>query len=376
MKFVDLHRQYQAYKNEIEEALARVFDSSNFILGQEVAQLERELAGYVGARGAVGVSSGTDAMLLVLMALGVGRRDVVITTPFTFIATAEVISLTGARPVFSDIDPDTFNMDVNRLEATIEQQKRAGHTPKGIIVVDLFGQCADMDEIMALAGKHGLFVMEDACQSFGATYAERRACGLGTVAVTSFFPAKPLGCYGDGGMIFSDDEALLDELRALRNHGQKERYCHQRIGLNARLDTMQAAILRVKFRHFDDEINARRTISDHYSRLLGDLVPHIKPPVVRPDRTSVYAQYTIRIPGGKRDLVRQRLGKMGIPTAVHYPRPLHLQPCFAGLGHGPGAFPHAENAAKEVLSLPMYPFITPQEQHLVVEALAKALDSI
>ncbi len=373
MKFIDLKRQYLAYKDEIDRAIQGVVESSSFILGKEVEALEEELSSMVGQRGAVGVASGTDALLLSLMALGVGPGDVILTTPFTFIATAEVVSLLGGEPHFSDIQPDTFNMDPDKLEETIKKVESTHKGPKGIIVVSLFGQVPDMDEILEIANRHGLFVIEDACQSFGAMYRQRPSCGLSTVAVTSFFPSKPLGCYGDGGMVFSSDPDLLAEIRALRDHGQKRRYIHERIGLNSRLDAIQAAVLRVKARHLKDEIKRRETIATRYGQLIEEEGVDVLPPVVRPDRNSVFAQYTIRIGQGMRDRVREQLASEGIPTAIHYPIPLHLQPCFKGLGYGNGAFPVAEEAAKEVLSLPMHPFLEEGEQVRVVKGIKEAL---
>ena len=374
MKFIDLKRQYLAYKAEIDRAIREVLESTTFIFGGEVEALEKELSSMVGQKGAVGVASGTDALLLSLMGLGVGPGDVVITTPFTFIATAEVVSLLGGEPYFSDIQPDTFNMDPERLEDTIKKVKAAGKRPKGVIVVSLFGQVADMDENLEVASNHGRFVIEDACQSFGAIYKKMPSCGLTRVAVTSFFPAKPLGCYGDGGMLFSSDPDFLAKIRALRNHGQKRRYIHEEIGLNSRLDAIQAAILRVKARHFKDELRKREIISKRYTQLIEEQGLDVVPPFVKPDRTSVFAQYTIRIGGGLRDSVRKRLESMGIPTAVHYPIPLHLQPCFKGLGYGKGDFPVAEMAAKEVLSLPMHPFLEEEEQVKVVQGIKEALE--
>lgn len=373
MEFIDLKRQYAAYKNEINIAIQEILDKSRFILGEPVSALEEKLSRYVGQKGAVGVASGTDGLLLSLMALDVRAGDIVITTPFTFIATAEVISFLGARPVFSDIDPETFNLDVEKLAQTIEDLKSKNKKPKGIIAVSLYGQCPDMDELLSLAEEHELFLLEDACQSFGAKYKGHLSCGLTSISVTSFFPAKPLGCYGDGGMVFANNDAILERIKSLRNHGQKKRYLHEEIGLNSRLDAMQAAILLVKFKYFEEEVENRNKAACTYSELIKGTGLPITVPVVKPDRTSVFAQYTIRIPGGKRDRVRDILTNKGIPTAIHYPVPLHLQPCFAGLGYKEGAFPEAERASKEVLSLPMHPFISKEEQQQIVEAIKEAL---
>ncbi len=369
MKFIDLDRQYRAYRADIESAVQGVLESGQFILGPVVEELERTLAEFVGAPHAVGVSSGTDGLLLALMAYGVGAGDKVITTPFTFIATAEVIAFLGAEPVFVDIDPETCNMSTEALASELE--KGCDHRLKGIIAVSLYGQCPDMDEIAALARDHGLFLVEDGCQSFGATYRGRRSCGLCEVGVTSFFPAKPLGCYGDGGMVFTSDEEIHQKVRMMRSHGQAKRYRHEVLGINGRLDAMQAAVLLAKFRHFEEEVEARQRAAGRYDALIDELIPGLGRVRVKEGRSSVFAQYTVRVPGGRRDAVQEAMRRQGIPTAVHYPVPLHKQPVFrayAGL-----SLPESERAAAEVLSLPMHPFIEPEEQRQVVEALAEAL---
>jgi len=373
MKFIDLNRQYQAYKQEIDEAIAQVLESGVFILGPVLEELEQTLAAFVGVQQAVGIGSGTDGLILSLMTLGIGPKDIVITTPFSFFATVGAILLLGARPVFVDIDPLTYNLDPTLLSQTIEACQEKGEKPKAILPVSLYGQCADMDEIQETARKSGIPVIEDACQSFGATYKNRRSCGLSLMGVTSFFPSKPLGAYGEGGMIFTNDPELADELRSLRVHGQKQHYQHTSIGLNARLDAIQAAVLLTKFKHFPKEIVRRHERAMIYNSLFQAHLPQIQLPYIKPDRTSVFAQYTIRIPDGKRTFVVEHLKARGIPTAIHYPTPLHMQPACSHLNIPPGSFPNAEQAAKEVLSLPMHPFMLVQEQEMVVTAIKEAL---
>ncbi|MDD3553183.1 MAG: DegT/DnrJ/EryC1/StrS family aminotransferase [Deltaproteobacteria bacterium] len=373
MKFIDLNRQYQAYKQEIDEAVSNVLESGVFILGPVLEELETSLAAFTGVQKAVGVGSGTDGLLLALMAIGVGPNDTVITTPFSFFATAEAIMLLGAKPVFVDIDPLTYNMDTAHLLHTVEALKNKGERPKAILPVSLYGQCADMDEICETARTADIPVIEDACQSFGATYKNRRSCGLSLMGVTSFFPSKPLGAYGEGGMIFTNDPELADELRSLRVHGQKQHYQHTSIGLNARLDAIQAAVLLTKFKHFPKEIVRRQERAMTYGSLFQQYLPEIQLPHIKPDRTSVFAQYTIRLPDDKRARVVEHLKTRGIPTAIHYPTPLHLQPACAHLNILKGSLPHAEQAAKEVLSLPMHPFMLVQEQEMVVTAIKEAL---
>lgn len=373
MKFIDLNRQYQAYKQEIDTAISNVLESGVFILGPVLEELETTLAAFTGVQRAVGVGSGTDGLLLALMAIGVGPNDRVITTPFSFFATVEAILLLGAKPVFVDIDPLTYNMDAAHLLHTVEDLKNKNERIKAILPVSLYGQCADMDEICGIASTVGTPVIEDACQSFGATYKNRRSCGLSLMGVTSFFPSKPLGAYGEGGMIFTNDSELADKIRSLRVHGQQQHYQHTSIGLNARLDAIQAAILLAKFAHFPKELRRRQERATTYASLFQNQLPEIQLPYIKPDRTSVFAQYTIRIPDGKRAMVVEHLKAKGIPTAIHYPTPLHLQPACAHLNIPEGSLPHAERAAKEVLSLPMHPFMLIQEQEMVVAAIKEAL---
>lgn len=356
IKFVDLKKQYLAYREEIDSAIQEVLGSTQFILGPKVKELEGELAQFVGVNHCIACSSGTDALLLSLMALDVGPGDEVITTPFTFIATAETIAFLGARPVFVDIDTRTYNLDPAGIEEKITPRTR------GIVAVSLYGQCSDMDAIKDIAARHGLFVIEDGAQSFGATYKGKRSCSLSDVGITSFFPAKPLGCYGDGGAIFTDSGDLAEKLMALRNHGQMERYKHRHIGINGRLDALQAAILLVKLPHFQEEIRMRQEAAHYYSLHLRDVV---LVPYIEPHNTSVFAQYTIQVEN--RDALKSYLGERGIPTAVHYPMPLHLQECFTFLGYKEGDFPVAEEVSKKVISLPMHPFITREEQDIIID---------
>ncbi len=376
MNFIDLKRQYDAYRAEIDQAMSQVLESCQFVLGEPVQRLEETLADFVGAKHAIGVGSGTDALILALMAQDIRPGEEVITTPFTFIATAEAIALLGARPVFVDIDQATLNMDVDALKDVIAEREGAGAKVRGIIPVGLYGQCADMDEINQVADEHNLFVLEDACQSFGASYRDKMSCALSKIGVTSFFPAKPLGAYGDGGMIFTDDDSLAKRLKGLRVHGERARYDHVEIGLNARLDALQAAILLAKFPHFQDEIKARQRAAKIYWQLIEQRLPGVSPPVVRDDRTHVYAQYTIRLKDGIRDAVIQSMQDNGVPYAIHYPVPLHLQPAFAYLGYKAGSMPVSEQAAQEVLSLPMHPFITEPEQAEVIQAIEHGIKKI
>lgn len=362
MQFVDLKAQYRAYQMDIDAAIKEVTTSTQFINGPQVAELEKALAEYVGVNHAVACASGTDALQLALMALEIGPGDEVITTPFTFIATAETISLVGARPVFVDIEEQTYNLDPALLEAAITDSTKA------IIAVDLYGHPAAYGEIEKLATKHGLKLIEDAAQSLGAARLGRNCGCFGDCAATSFFPAKPLGCYGDGGMLFTADNEVAEKLRCLRNHGQRKRYYHEMIGCNSRLDTFQAAILLAKLPHFQGEISRRNQVAANYSAALRDA---FVTPQVESGCISVFAQYSLR--SKKRDQVVEALQAAGIPVAIHYPVPLHLQPAFADLGYRSGDFPIAEKIAAEIFSLPMHPFMTAVEQDLVVSTLLKAV---
>ncbi|MDD5373060.1 MAG: DegT/DnrJ/EryC1/StrS family aminotransferase [Sulfurimonas sp.] len=359
INFIDLQAQYRAYKDEIDSEVLEVFSSAQFIGGEKLNSLEKNLATYTGAKHAIGCSSGTDALLLALMALDVGAGDEVITTPFTFIATAEVIALLGAKSVFIDINEDNYNIDAYKIEAAITSKTKA------IIPVSLYGQCADMDEINAIAKKHNITVIEDACQSFGATYNGKKSCNLSTIACTSFFPSKPLGAYGDGGAIFTSDDELAAKMRMLLNHGQNERYKHKYIGINGRLDAVQAAILGVKLKHFENEVKLREEIGSRYSNLLEDAA--VITPKIKETNTSVYAQYSIRVKD--REAMVAKLSALGVPTAVHYPLPLHLQEAFAYLGYKEGDFPISELVSKEIMSLPMSAYLSEAEQDFVVQAI-------
>jgi len=374
MEFIELKKQYSLLKDKIDSAISEVLTSGTFIMGPAVDELENKLAAFVGTRYAIGVSSGTDALLVSLMAQGISSGDYIFTTPFTFAATAEVIVLLGATPVFVDIDPETLNISPEQLEHTIRKFKKAGKPVKGIITVSLYGQPADHDEISEIADRYGAWVIEDACQSFGATYKGRKSCNLSDIGVTSFFPSKPLGCYGDGGMIFTQDARLAERCKAIRAHGQTGRYIHEVIGLNARLDTLQAAVLLAKLPGFPDEIRRREIIGKRYTRLLNDYLPVVK---VKSDRSSVYAQYTVRIQEkndpGRRVKVANYLNKKGIPTAIHYPIPLHLQRSFAFTGYKKEDFIVAEQAAREVLSLPMHPWLTAEQQDFIAESVIEAV---
>jgi UDP-2-acetamido-2-deoxy-ribo-hexuluronate aminotransferase len=359
INFIDLQAQYQEYKAEIDKEVIEVFASAGFIGGPKLDSLEKNLATFTGVKHAIGCSSGTDALLLALMALDIKAGDEVITTPFTFIATAEVIAFLGAKPVFVDIDEKTYNIDPAKIEAVITKNTKA------IIPVSLYGQCADMDSINTIANKYNLTVIEDACQSFGAEYKGKKSCALSTIGCTSFFPSKPLGAYGDGGAIFTDDDELASKMRMLLNHGQNERYKHRYIGINGRLDAVQAAILDVKLRHFDKEVKLRQEIGQKYSELLRDADVII--PSIENERTSVYAQYSVRVKD--RASMVAKLNEKTVPTAVHYPMPLHLQEAFIYLGYKAGDFPISERVSEEIMSLPMSPYLTQEQQNFIVEAI-------
>ncbi|MBF0357138.1 MAG: DegT/DnrJ/EryC1/StrS family aminotransferase [Magnetococcales bacterium] len=364
MQFIDLQAQYQKYKKDVDAAIQRVLDSSKYISGPEVTELEQVLADFVGTIHGVGFSSGTDSLKSTLMAWEIGPGDEVITTPFTFIASAEVIAVLGAKPVFVDVDPNTLNINPTLIEAAITKKTKA------ILPVSLYGQCANLNAVNTIASRHKIPVLEDGCQSFGAMYEGERSCGLSTAGATSFFPAKPLGCYGDGGMVFTNDENLASRLRIIREHGQAARYRHAMLGGNGRLDTLQAAILLAKFPYFTEEIESRQRVADYY---MANLPKGVRPPTIRPGNQSVFSQFTVRVK--ERDQVQKNMSDQKIPTAIHYPVPLHLQPVFAYLAHKTADFPVAVQAAKEVLSLPMHPFMTTDQQDMVLAALAKSLIS-
>jgi UDP-2-acetamido-2-deoxy-ribo-hexuluronate aminotransferase len=358
IEFIDLKAQQQKILPELERRMKVVLQHGRYIMGPEIQELEEKLAVYVGVKQCIAVASGTDALLIALMALGIGAGDEVVTTPFTFISTGETIALLGAKPVFVDIDNRTYHLDPSLLEAAITPKTRA------ILPVSLYGQCADFDAINMVAGKYGIPVIEDACQSFGAMYRGRKSCALSTIGCTSFFPSKPLGGYGDGGACFTDSEELATKMRRIRVHGQDRRYHHAVLGVNGRMDSLQAAVLLAKLGVFADEVDARNRIGARYNELLGDAVVT---PYIASDQTSVYAQYTVQV--ANREEIGKKLSEKGIPTAVHYPVPLHLQPVFAGLNLSEGSFPIAESAAKRVLSLPMHPYLTEVELIRIASAL-------
>ena len=388
LPFINLQAQYRELKHRIDTRIHAVLDHGQYILGPEIAELEERLAARVGVRHCISCSSGTDALLLALMALGIGPGDEVITSPFTFFATGEVIALLGAVPVLVDIEPDTYNIDPAGIEAALTPRTRA------ILPVSLYGQPAEMDEINAIAARSGLPVIEDAAQSFGAVYKGRHSGALSTIGCTSFFPSKPLGCYGDGGACFTADDTLALRMHELRNHGQQARYRHTAIGLNGRLDTLQAAVLLAKLDVFDRELIARGEIANSYN---GTLLPLLNAgkllrlPVLRPGRTSPYAQYTLEVED--RDEVARALAEAGVPTAVHYPVPMHRQHVFAA-GHGgqpagppsrgdyryprlvAAELPHAERAAARVLSLPLHPYLKRPEMLRITRALEGALQRV
>ena len=362
MQFIDLKQQYQLLKPTIDAAIQRVLDHGNYIMGPEIAALEVALADYVGVKHCITVASGTDSLEIALRAWDIGPGDEVITVPFTWISSAEAIVLVGAKPVFVDIDPVDYNIDIAKIEATITSQTKA------IMPVSLFGQMPDFDAINAIAAKYGIPVLEDAAQSFGATQRGKKSCAVSSVGSTSFFPAKPFGCYGDGGAIFTDDDDLAEKMRAIRTHGGVKRHFHTLVGMNGRFDTIQAAILLAKLPTFPSEVAARERIGARYSELLRDLCSI---PEISSGNSHVYAQYTIRVPD--RDSLGAKLKEAGIPSAVYYPKCLHEQPVFADLGYKWGDFPVAEKASREVISLPMHPFLSEADQDSVVDAVKNAL---
>ena len=361
MQFIDLKAQYAALKTDIDAAIQRVLDHGQYIMGPEVAQMEQALAARVGVAHCISVASGTEALLIALMALDLQPGDEVITSPFTFAATGEVIALLGGVPVFVDVEADTANLDASKVEAAITPRTRA------IMPVSLYGQVADMAELNAIAERHGLPVIEDAAQSFGATYRGRASCGLSTFGATSFFPSKPLGCYGDGGALFTDDARLAQAAREIRVHGQSARYTHTRVGVGGRMDTLQCAVVLAKLPRLDWELQRRRELGARYHALLAELP--LQTIAVRPDRDSVWGQYTVRV--ADRPALQARLQAAGIPTAVHYPRPLHRQVAYERFAPA-GGCPVAERLADEVMSLPMSPDLTEADQDRVVAALAGA----
>ncbi len=370
--FIDLQAQFHHLEADIRAGIDGVLAHGRFIMGPEVAELETALADYAGVKHAITCSSGTDALLMPLMAGDIGPGDAIFTTPFTFIATAEIIAMLGATPVFVDIDPKTFNIDPGKLEVAVQRVENEGTLkPRGIIPVDLFGLPADYDTINAIAKAHGLFVLEDAAQGFGGTYKGRCAGSLADVAATSFFPAKPLGCYGDGGAILTDDGEMAEKLRSIRVHGKGgDKYDNVRIGMNGRLDTLQAAILLPKLKAYPEELAARQRIAERYNEGLSDLVqiPHIPA-----GYSSAWAQYSILVEG--RDALQARLKIANVPSMVYYPKPLHLQGTFRHLGHGEGDFQLSESVSERILSLPMGPYLETTDQNHIIDSVKSGLAS-
>jgi UDP-2-acetamido-2-deoxy-ribo-hexuluronate aminotransferase len=374
MDFIDLKKQYLQLKPSIQKRINDILNRASFVMGSEISELEEKLAAYVGTSFCLSCSSGTDALLLSLMAKNIGPGDAVFTSTFTFIATAEVISLLGATPVFVDIDSKTYNIDPVKLRQKIIKinngDKITGNfqkplSSKAVIPVDLFGLCADYSSISAVAKEFGLFVLEDAAQSFGATYKGKKACSFGDMAATSFFPAKPLGCYGDGGAVFCNNKEMLDMLKSLRIHGQgSDKYENVRIGINGRMDTLQAAVLLAKMEIFDKELERRQEVAHRYSQALAS---SFTVPAIPAEYRSAWAQYSIQ--HQKRDEVMSKLKTAGIPSAIYYPKPLHLQKAFASLGYEKGQFPVAEDIAQKIFSLPMHPYLEEKDQAEIIRNL-------
>jgi len=362
MNFIDLKEQYNRYKEEIRAEIDNTLEATHFIGGPALANLEKELADFCGAKHAIGCSSGTDALILSLMALDIKPGDEVIVPDFTFFATAETVSFLGAKPVFVDIKEGTYNIDPDLIEARITEKT------KGIIAVSLYGQCADFDGLNSIVRKHNLFLIEDAAQSFGADCNGKKSGNLCEVAITSFYPAKPLGAYGDGGALFISNDELAEKIRMLLNHGQNASYKHRYIGINGRLDAIQAAILRVKLKHFNEELEKRQQVAGWYTEALAG---RVVTPEIKDGNTCSWAQYTVR--SEKREQIIDYLKKKGIPVAIHYPLPVHKQEAYSNRQLADKAFPVAVRMSKEVFSLPMHPFLTREEGHQVAEAIREAL---
>jgi UDP-2-acetamido-2-deoxy-ribo-hexuluronate aminotransferase len=360
--FANLQYQYQLYKVEIDKAIQKVLDKSNYILGQEVVELENNLSKFTNSNHTISCASGTDALLLALMAIDIKPDDEIITTPFTFIATAETIALLKAKPVFVDIDEKTYNIDITKIEEKITSKTKA------IIPVSLYGQPSDLDEINEIAKRYNLKVIIDGAQSFGATYKKKAEVQYCDIYTTSFFPAKPLGCFGDGGAVLTNNEEFAEKIKMLRVHGQDRRYHHKYIGLGARMDTIQCAILNVKLKYYSTDLALRQEVAQKYNKALE--ASSITLPLIKEDRTSAFAQYSIRIKN--RDELQERLKEKGIPTAIHYPMPLHLQECFKYLKYKRGDFPIAEMVSQDIISLPMNPYLTNSE----IEYISKSIEEV
>ncbi|MGZ3743462.1 MAG: DegT/DnrJ/EryC1/StrS family aminotransferase [Pseudobdellovibrionaceae bacterium] len=366
MPFIDLKTQYKVLKSTIDSRIQKVLDHGAYVNGPEVAELESKLAQHSGAKYALTCASGTDALVIPLMALGVGPGDEVITTAFSFIATAETICLVGAKPVYVDIDPLTYNIDLAAIEKAITPKTKA------IMPVSLYGQMADMDEINALAKKHNLFVIEDAAQSYGASYKDRKSCNSSLVGATSFFPAKPLGCYGDGGAVFTNDESLLKTMKELREHGSESRYYHTRLGVNGRLDTLQCAILLAKMERYDWEVEQRQKIATRFNEAFSSIkAPGFRTPMVKKDRKSVWAQYTLSVEN--RPAFQKKLSDVGIPTSIHYPRTMPDQPWYKENTPCNSNITNARHAAEHVISLPMFPDMDTATQDKIIAAVMSAM---
>jgi dTDP-4-amino-4,6-dideoxygalactose transaminase len=371
IEFVDLRRQKLRLGDDLDHAIQRVMEHGHYIMGPEVLDLEQQLSQFCGVRHTLSSSNGTDALLLILMAMNVRAGDAVFCPSFTFAATAEMVALLGATPVFVDIQNHSFNMDADSLEAAVVTARQHGLRPAGVIPVDLFGLPAEYDLLEPVCSAHRMWMLCDAAQSFGAEFHGRRVGSIGLVSATSFFPAKPLGCYGDGGAIFTNDDDLASTIKSMRVHGQgSDKYDNVRIGINGRLDTLQAAILIEKFRIFPEEIRQRNVIAARYSEQLRDIV---QVPITPPEVTSAWAQYTIRISGGRRDAIARNLKSKGIPTAVYYPKPLHQQEAYREFPIAGNGAPVSEIAASDVLSLPVHPYLTADEQDYVIESLVHEL---
>lgn len=359
IQMVDLKRQYQKIKTEIDQAIQEVLDSTQFILGKKVSDFEKNAAEYLGVKYTVGVANGTDALQISMMALGIGKDDEVITTPFTFVATTETIVMLGAKPVYVDIDPVSYNINVNKIREKITPRTKA------ILPVHLYGNPANMDEILSIAKEYNLYVIEDSAQGFGAEYKGKKVCSFGDVACISFFPSKNLGCYGDGGMVVTNNDELHERIRMIASHGSKVRYVHEILGMNSRLDALQAAILNVKLKYIDQWNNERIKNAQLYSEKLKN-VSQVKTPTYESHSKHIFHQFTLRVEN--RDGLQKFLSEKGIPTAIHYPIPLHLQPAFRGFAEE-GSLPEAEKAAKEVLSLPMHPDLTEDEINYISNSI-------
>ncbi|BBH54050.1 DegT/DnrJ/EryC1/StrS family aminotransferase [Fluviispira sanaruensis] len=360
MPFIDLSRQQHRIRDSLEQKIKNVLDHGQYIMGPEVKELENMLANYVGVKHCVSVANGTDALLIAMLALDIKANDEIITSPFTFIATSEMIALLGAKPIYVDIHEQTYNIDPSQIEKAITERTKA------IIPISIYGQCANMNEINEIAKKYNIPVIEDGAQSFGATHYDKKSCSLSKIGCTSFFPSKPLGCYGDGGACFTDDNEIAERMRSIRVHGQKERYHHTQIGINGRMDTLQAAILIAKLEIFEEEVILRNKLGDKFNALLKD---YYMTPYIEKQNTSVYAQYTLRV--GNRSQFMHNLKEIGIPTAIHYPTPAHLQPAFFDPKYPHKSLPISEKVASEVVSLPFHPYLLEDEIEFIISSVIK-----